>query len=67
MEIRMDIGYFGETNEKYDHHMIQLYHFWLYTQRNQRQHTIEIPAHCVYSSTVHNSQVMESAHEPFNR
>jgi hypothetical protein len=44
--------------------MIQQYHSWGYTQKTVTQVTPEAPAHHVYCSTIHNSQVMETAKMP---
>jgi hypothetical protein len=39
-------------------------HTWGYTQKTVTQVTPEAPAHHVYCSTIHNSQVMEAAKMP---
>jgi hypothetical protein len=44
--------------------MIQQSHSWGYTQKNATQVTPEAPAHHVYSSAIHSSQIMETAKMP---
>jgi hypothetical protein len=42
--------------------MILLHHSWVYNQRNQSQHIVEINVqNHMYCGTVHNSQDIESA------
>jgi hypothetical protein len=44
--------------------MIQQYHSWGYAQRNATQVTPKALHTYVYCSTIHNSQVMETAKMP---
>jgi hypothetical protein len=47
--------------------MIQQSHSWGYTQRNALQVVPKAPAHHVYCSAIHNSQVIETAKIPHNQ
>jgi hypothetical protein len=38
--------------------MIQQYHLWVCTQKNQSQLTVEMPVNHVYCGTIHNSQII---------
>jgi hypothetical protein len=59
-ETRMEDLQNTKTKLAYDGPIPMLGH----AQRNQRHHTVEIPAYPCFCGTIHNSQVMESDKVP---